>query len=157
MKEEVKEEANLLDFSPSVEAKETTFSEDILGADLSASGDPNPVEAAEAALRDQGEAVLLDFEAKYEAPPPPGREADESVSQVQSGETAEADLVDIEPTKLEEDVGRPDSAEPIDSAERPRSRYSHYVAYNWLFRFIFLEHPFTVMTQLYFPEMVVYL
>ena len=129
MKEEVKEEANLLDFSPSVEAKETTFSEDILGADLSASGDPNPVEAAEAALRDQGEAVLLDFEAKYEAPPPPGREADESVSQVQSGETAEADLVDIEPTKLEEDVGRPDSAEPVDSAERPRSRYSHCVAY----------------------------
>ena len=126
VKEEVKEEANLLDFSPSVEAKETTFSEDILGADLSASGDPNPVEAAEAALRDQGEAVLLDFEAKYEAPAPPGREADELVSQVQSGETAaEADLVDIEPTKLEEDVGRPDSAEPVDSAERPRSRYSH--------------------------------
>ena len=117
------EEANLLDFSPSVEAKETTFSEDILGeTDLSPSlpGDPNPGDAA-----DKGEAVLLDFEAKYEAPAPlPGsREDDELVPHAQPVETAEADLlVDFEPTKLEEDVRRPDSAEPVDSAERARSR-----------------------------------
>jgi len=104
------------------EAKETTFSEDLLGVNLSASSDP--VEAAETALKDQGEAVLLDFEAKYEAPALPGREADELVPQDQPGETAEADLVGFETTKLEEDVGRPDSEEPVESAERPRSRHS---------------------------------